>query len=107
MFVDDEHTIQELLKMHAHKIKHDKKRCVYLLHMNKDRSVSFDAFFIRYELDDILSAFNTENRTVQWVLNQLQTFQCEEEVLAGAVLPSGDIMTLVFPSTKYSGSLRS
>lgn len=106
MFVDDEHAIQELLKMHAHKIKHDKQRCAYILHMPKDRVVSFDAFFIRYELDDVLRAFKTENRTVQWFLHQLQTFQCEEEVLAGAALPSGDIMTLVFPSIKYSGSLR-
>lgn len=108
MFVDDEHLVQELLKMHAHKIHHCKdERCVFLLHMQPDRSVPFNAYFIKYTLENVLSAFNTDtNRSVQWLLHQLQTYSYESEVLAGVVFPSKDALALVFPSTKYSGVIR-
>ena len=107
MFVDDEHTVQELLKCHAHKIRSSPtERCAYLLHMNTDRSVPLDAYFVKYAPEDALQGLDTKKRSVEWFLRQLHTYNYEAEVLAGAVLPSGDVMALVFPSTRYSGARR-
>ena len=108
MYSDDEHTVQELLKLHSHKIRPSKsERCAYLLHTNADRSVPLNAYFVKYSEADAIDAFDKEKRSVQWFIRQVRTYECEAEVLAGAVLPSGDVVAIVFPSTRYSGTVRS
>lgn len=101
--VDDDRVVQDILSLHASKIRRSTfakdrdTRCVFLLHMNDDRTVSLQANFVRLTPDECTTAMDVEQRSVQWLMRQLMTYDPRAEFLAGVRFPNGQVLAHVFP----------
>lgn len=102
LHVTDDYKVREMLTFHAQKLVGEKldwrSPCAYIMFSDSYRNVTLDAEFIRYTIDDAVSAFETGHRSVQWLLEQM-TKGCDhsKEFVAGIVLPDGNVVSHVFP----------
>lgn len=102
LHVADDYKVREMLTFHAQKLVDEKldwrSPCAYIMFADSSRNVTLDADFIRYSIDDAISAFETEHRSVQWLMEQI-TKGCDhaKEFVAGIVLPDGNVVSHVFP----------
>ena len=104
MYVDDEHHVHVVLQVHAPKLYHAAPdlthRCIHLLSMDAHRTIPLDANFVVYEADDVREAFDIELRTVQHAMTLLHNYDPSTHLLAGVVMPSGDIIAHVVDRPK-------
>lgn len=100
---EDDKIVQDILSLHAYKIprssfaKDRETRCVFLLHTEDDRSVSLQATFVRFTAEECTSALDVEQRSVQWLMRQVMTYDPRTEFLAGVCFPNGQVLAHVFP----------
>lgn len=101
----DEVRVRDLLRLHGHKLRipsvehNTTDRCAYLLFLGPDGSLPLDAHFVRTRPSDVLElkALDVEKRSVQWLMKQMHSYDPATEVLAGAVLPSREVLADVMP----------
>ena len=102
LHVTDDFKVRQMLTFHAQKLVGEtldwRSPCTYIMFADSSRNVTLDAVFIRYSVDDAVSAFETGHRSVQWLLEQM-TKGCDHsrELVAGIVLPDGNVVSHVFP----------
>lgn len=100
MLVDNDHEARVILQLHAPKLYHAapdrNRRCAHILTMNNECHVPLDADFVVHDVDDIKDALDAENnRTVQFLLHQLMQYEPTTHMVAGVVMPSGDVVSHV------------
>lgn len=104
MFVDDEHTVHVILQLHAPKLYNAASdfnhRCIHLLTMDEHRTIPLDADFVVYDADDMREAFNFGLRTVEHAMTLLHNYEPSTHLLAGVVMPTGDILAHVVDRPK-------
>ena len=106
MFVDDSAKVADVLKVHAHKIiGHGDKttRCVFLLLAEEDGTVNLEATFIKHSAEDCVDGLDTNKRSVQFLMNQVTTYNPEKQILAGVKFKNGEVLCHVF-ARKKSGT---
>lgn len=99
MLVDDDHQARVILQLHAPKLYHAapdrNRRCAHILTMNDEHRVALDADFVVHDVDDVKEALDVDNRTVQFLLHQLMNYDPSTHMVAGVVMPSGDVVSHV------------
>ena len=71
------------LTMHYKKLKKTEERSIYTI--DSKSCMSPDSTLILYKMDDVRNNFDMNNRMVQWVMNQLNTYDTETECVFGIV----------------------
>lgn len=101
--VDDDKVVQDILSLHASKIRRSsfakdrETRCAFLVYMGEDRTVSLQTHFVRLTVDECKDALDVEHRSVQWLMRQLMTYDPHTEFLGGVHFPNGQVLAHVFP----------
>lgn len=105
----DEARVRDLLRLHGHKLRvksvtdNTTDRCAYLLFLGPDNGLPLHAHFHRVRPEHVLEgpveqrALDVERRSVQWLMRQMHTYDPTTHVLAGAVLPSREVLADVMP----------
>lgn len=100
MYVDDDHTVQKILNLHANKLSSetDAQDGAYILDADESGCVSIDAYFVHYEKEELISHFDTDKRSVQWLMRQVVTTEGNPKAfVAGVKFKSGEVLCHVFP----------
>ena len=83
------------INLHAHKASIDKfNKCVYITKF-QESGIKLDVVLDKLSQDDILNKYDKDNTLVQWVLNQLNTYNQEKEVIIGLEFPNEVLLTHV------------
>ena len=105
MHPEDSKIVHDLVQLHIGKMscvpRASDERCAYFLEMTPDGTVPLDCCFVKCDVDVCKTRFDVDQRSVQWLMQQLHTYDPQKEWLAGAVLPCGEPLAHVFP--KRSG----
>lgn len=109
MLPDDQPFAADLLRLHGHKLHHvdASDACAHLLFLNPDRSCPLTASFVRVRADDVLTldALDPNQRSVQFLMQQVQHYEPASHVVAGVVFPSKEVLSFVLPR-KFKGRRR-
>ena len=106
MFVDDSAKVVDVLKVHAHKLmRHEDTatKCAFLLFAEENDTVNLDATFIKHCVEDCIESLDTNKRSVQFLMNQVTTYNPEKQILAGVKFKNGEVLCHVF-ARKTSGT---
>ena len=83
------------INLHAHKASIDKvNKCVYITKF-QESGIKLDVVLEKLSQDDILTRYNKDNMLIQWVLNQLNTYNQDKEVIIGLEFSSDVLLTHV------------
>lgn len=83
------------INLHAHKASIDKvNRCVYITKFHES-GIKLDVVLDKLSQDDILRKFNKNSTLVHWVLNQLNTYNQDKEVIIGLEFSNEVLLTHV------------
>jgi hypothetical protein len=108
MHPEDEKRVQDLLDLHAYKLRKAPPdgRCANLLFMGSNDALPLDACFVRLRADDVTErrALNVDLRSVQWLMQQMQTYDDASELLAGVAFASGEVLAHVIPRNARTAS---
>ena len=115
MTPEDSQWAETLLRLHSHKLAGVRDRGddanVYLLHAvggTDDRAVPLDASFVRFTRAEASTALDTTRRSVDFLLrHQMVDCDTRTHLLAGVVLPSGDVVVHSMALAKGGGVQRS
>lgn len=91
----EQSALLNFINLHAHKAHIDKnRRCVYVTKYN-EQGIKLDIKLTKLDQDKIVQNYDVSNRLIQWVLNQLNTYDQNKEVIIGLEFDNGNLLTHV------------
>ena len=81
------------MQLHAPKAQLHKERCVFLTQYMTS-GISIDTVLERYTLDQITRMFEI-NQLTRWLINQVQTYDPDKEVIIGLIFSKSNVLAHV------------
>lgn len=89
---DPQTLLENFVKFHAERIrlKETNERVAFLADASASPSLPLDVEILSYRREDIINALDTRKKSVQWLIQQLDTYDEESQKLIGLKFPGGD-----------------
>lgn len=90
---NEQSALTAFVQVHAPKAQLHKERCAFLTQY-KENGISIDTVLERYTLDKITRMFEI-NPLTRWLINQMQTYDPDKEVIIGLIFSQENILAHV------------
>lgn len=86
--------LMSFVNLHGRKAQISSARQIHLVKYNES-GIPLDVTLECLTLDDVVKHFDTNDRRIQWVLNQIQTYNTDKEAVIGLQFPERIILSHV------------
>ena len=90
---DEQRALTAFVQLHAPKAQLHKERCAFLTQYISN-GISIDTVLERYTLDQITRMFEM-NHLTRWLINQMQTYDPDKEVIIGLIFSESNVLAHV------------
>lgn len=91
----EQEVLMSFIKLHGHKAKINKnERCIHLVNYSAS-GIPLHSSLTIYNMDEMLTNYDLNSKLVQWVLNQMNTYDIDKEVILGIVFSNSNILAHV------------